>query len=91
MKPQPPLLAIALLCACAPMSWVRPDATPEQAQSDGAECRIGAYAKYPENELAISHENKREPATLQDSDNTLREAEVANCMRTKGYSWQRAK
>lgn len=91
MKPLLLLLTIALLSACAPMVWVRPDTTPAQVQSDGAECRISAYGKYPEKEVLITHNDKREPSTFQDSNDTLRDAEASYCMRAKGYTWQRAK
>jgi hypothetical protein len=91
MKLLPLLLTTAMLCACAPMVWVRPDTTPEQAKSDGAECQISAYGKYPEKEVVITPGDKREPSTFQDSNDTLRDAEAAYCMRMQGYTWQRAK
>jgi hypothetical protein len=45
----------ALLCACSPMQWVRPNTTPEQTQQDGAECRIAAYGNFPYKELVVEH------------------------------------
>jgi hypothetical protein len=91
MKPLPLLLTIGLLSACAPMAWVRSDTTPQQTQSDGAECRISAYGKYPEKEVHIVSDDKRTPSTDQDTNGTLRDAEASYCMRMKGYSWQHAK
>jgi hypothetical protein len=85
------LPTIALLSGCGPMTWVRPDTTAEKAQSDGAECRISAYGKYPEKEVHIVSDDKRTPSSYQDTNDTLRDAEASYCMRMKGYSWQHAK
>jgi hypothetical protein len=66
------------------MTWTRPNTTAEQAQQDGAECRIDAYGKHPYKELVVEHEHGA--TTTQDANDTIRDAEASYCMRTKGYT-----
>jgi hypothetical protein len=79
----------ALLLGCSPMSWVRPDTTPEQSQQDGAECRIAAYGNYPYKELVV--ERARSATTTEDANQMVRDADAAYCLQAKGYTFQRAK
>ena len=37
------LLALALLCACTPMQWEKPDVSPEQFRADEDDCRQAAW------------------------------------------------
>jgi hypothetical protein len=89
MKTVNVLVFTVFLCGCSPMVWMRPSATPEQTQQDGAECRIAAYGKYPYKELLVEHEHGA--TTSQDANQMIRDANADFCMRAKGYAFQRAK
>ncbi len=82
------LILIILLGGCSPMVWTRANTTPEQAQQDGAECRIAAYGKYPYKELLVEHEHSA--TTSQDANQMLRDADAEYCLQAKGYTLQRA-
>ena len=78
-----------VLAGCTTMVWVRPNTSTEQVQQDGAECRIGAYGKYPYKEMVVEHEHSA--TTTEDANNMIRDSEASYCMRTKGYTLQPAK
>jgi hypothetical protein len=82
------IILASLLYGCSPMVWVRPNTTPEQAQQDGAECRIAAYGKFPYKELLVEHEHSA--TTSQDANQMIRDADADYCLSAKGYTLQRA-
>jgi hypothetical protein len=43
LKAQSVVVAVALLSACTPMQWVKPDATAEQLQEDAIHCQQEAW------------------------------------------------
>jgi hypothetical protein len=75
------------LTACAPLEWARPDATPEQASADAADCQQRAWRE------AQWHSFAYRPARIgrwRDpfrSDPFLDETRLARfCMEARGYS-----
>jgi hypothetical protein len=89
MKAERLILVSLLLSGCTTLTWMRPDTNAEQTQQDGAECRIGAYGKYPYREVVVEHEHSA--TTTEDGNEMLRDAEASYCMRTKGYTLQSAR
>ena len=59
-----PVLAAALLAACAPMQWVKQDAAAGQLDADLAECRNQAWQ---ESRMRLAFYHPMAPAVVSDS------------------------
>ena len=97
------MAAVALVSACTPMQWVKPDANPEQLQDDTAYCRQEAWR---EARMRSWYYRPFGPAFAQDAagrrffgwpysysdpfgDPYFEESRLAQfCMRSKGYELQ---
>ena len=82
------LLTVIAFSSCV-MGWVRANTSPEEAERDGAACRIVAYGKYPERMVHVQSDSRREPSRDEDTNTLLREEDAKYCMRQKGYGFQR--
>lgn len=86
------VLLLLLVYGCAPLEWVRPDVTPEQARADSADCQQRAWQEAQWRSFAYRPAYRwgryRDPFW---GDPFYDEARLARfCMEARGYRLQAA-
>jgi len=84
------LTLLLLIAGCAPVEWARPDATPEQAQADAADCQQRAWHEAQWRSFtyrpSYRYSRWRDPFW---GNSFLDEAQFARfCMEVRGYRLQ---
>ena len=84
------LTLLLLLAGCTPPQWTRPDATPEQAKADAADCQQRAFREAQWYSFAYRPTNRYGRYPLW-GDPFFDEARLARfCMEARGYELEAA-
>ena len=84
------VLCLLVVAGCAPLEWSRPDATPDQARADAADCQRRAWQEAQFRSFAYTPPRRsgrwRDPFW---SDPFFDETRLARfCMEARGYQLQ---